>query len=251
MFHKPTYVRINKPGSAAAIPGYVFNAYNIQGIASAATDIDKTEQDLIKQALSDEKTWWNDCLKGFLEVANPYFNKTYTVDIFAKHIKHAGINTSEKVTIGTVLIFTPKSIMLSEGQFTMDWSVEKSNKIEVPDLEEETVIADDKPIVQLVHTSGLDELDTDSLPIGEPVEVNSMPAAGGAGRTVAPANSIHHTSSRHDDKRKIHEARLRVKLAHYKAEKAVSRYLEKYGEDDISDTDSDTTEWETDTSDSD
>ena len=240
MFHKPTYVRINK-ADKTSVPGYMFNAQPaLQGITTIVSNENTTELDIVKNTLTEEKDWWFNCLNGFLAVANTFFTKTYTADVLSKHIKHTDINTTDKLPIGTVILVTPKYILLAEGTFTMGWSIEKTNKIDVPDLE--------SPASAVDVSSGLDELDADSLPSGEPAEFAGGGAIGGAGvRTEAPASNTTQ-QSRHIDKRKIHEARLRVKLAHYKAEKAVSRYLEKYGDDDISESDSESTEWETDAS---
>jgi len=44
-----------------------------------------------------------------------------------------------------------------------------------------------------------------------------------------PEETVTEDSSRHYEKRKVKEARLRARLAQYKAERAMSRYLDKYG----------------------
>lgn len=241
MFHKPVYVRINKADKTST-PGYMFNAQPaLQGITVIVSKDNTTEIDIVKEALVEEKDWWFNCLNGFLAVANTFFTKTYATDVLSKHIKHTDINTTDKLPIGAVVVATPKYILLAEATFTMGWIIEKTNKIDVPDLE--------SPATAVDVSSGLDELDADSLPSGEPAEFAAAGiAAGGAGSKTEAEASNTVQQSRHIDKRKIHEAKLRVKLAHYKAEKAVSRYLEKYGDDDISDSGSESTEWETDAS---
>ena len=80
-----------------------------------------------------------------------------------------------------------------------------------------------------------DESSTDLIPVDD-IEADLSQAA----------ESIQlDDSSRHYQKQRVKEAQLRARLAQYKAERAVTRYLNKYGAD-TSDSD-----WSSDESDSD
>jgi hypothetical protein len=247
MFKKPTYLR-HQTATGVVVPGYIFEAdvgkITPLTVCYDATDKSQSELTLLQGALRDQSDWWLECVSQFLAVANQHFTKKYAAGALIRHFKHGGLNTAAgqgAVSEASVIIFTPKHVLLSEGQFVMIWTVEKA-QIDVPDLEEETVA---EPPVQLVHrgvASGLDvsEVDVDSLP----VDSSSTDWQGSSVNTIAPNGGAgapqHQTHSRQYDKRKVREARLKAKLAQYKAEKAISRYLEKYG-GDISD--SDASEW--------
>jgi hypothetical protein len=118
------------------------------------------------------------------------------------------------------VVFTPVELVIFQGRFTLVWSVTFKNiVIDIPDLGKTTA----------------DESSTDLIPVDD-IEADLSQAA----------ESIQlDDSSRHYEKQRVKEAQLRARLAQYKAERAVTRYLNKYGAD-ASDSD-----WSSDESDSD
>jgi hypothetical protein len=262
LFNKPVYTKCSK-ADGSTIPGYIFNVTNSIDAISFNADEGQTDSDTLSKCLEENKSWWQTTLIGFLSIANNYFTKKYTADIIAKHINHSGIDNT-KYSNNTLVVFTPKYILISDNKFTMMWDVKKEDRIEVPDLEEhemeltlsgnakEGLIANNQ--TSTVHVpSGLEEADTDNLQQAEPIQFLTSKANGGAGISPTNIGSIkpaiaggiqNRYDSRHDDKRKIDEARVRAKIAHYKAEKAISRYLEKYGDSDLSDSDEESSDSE-------
>lgn len=262
-------MKYNK-GDGNLVPSYIFNAtMNVESITVFA-EPGKTEITALMDGINDNKEWYMDILHSFVSVANHSFNKSYSADALAKHIKHSGVSNTA-ISVPTAIEYTPKLIMLAESAFTMVWTVQKEEKIDVPDLE--GVIAStadvsltEKPVqtTEQIHavenvsqstqlkaenkldytrnseSSGLDELDADSIPSAEPADFTHA--------TGSPMNTLHsgYAQSRHGDKRKLHEAHLRLKLAQYKAEKAIARYIEKYGEEDLTDFDSDESDFSSD-----
>jgi hypothetical protein len=275
LFQKPAYMKYNK-GDGVLVPAYIFNTtMNVESITVFA-EAGKTEITALMDGINDNKEWYIDILRSFVSVANQSFNKSYSADALAKHIKHSGLTTNT-ITTPTAIEYTPKLIMLAESAFTLVWTVQKEEKIDVPDLEAITTsvadisISQSKPIetnTEQMHSkqqvpqstqlkaekmndltrnsesSGLDELDADNIPSAEPADFTQ--AAGGSGAPVASAYRGSYTQSRHEDKRKLHEAQLRLKLAQYKAEKAIARYIEKYGDEDLTDFDSDESDFSSD-----
>jgi hypothetical protein len=257
LFQKPVYVKYDK-GNGNHVPAYVFNTTMSVESITVFAEVGKSEITALVDGIEDNKAWYIDLLNSFVSVANHSFNKSYSVDALTKHIKHSGLS-SDILTIPTAIEYRPKLIMLAEGSFCIVWTVQKEEKIDVPDLEtnhETTMIKE--PVVsetlqpQAAESSGLDELDADSIPLSESVELRSssstlaggiasinINATGPAPAGGAGAASRHIAKSRQEDKRKIHEAHLRLKLAQYKAEKAIAKYIEKYGDDDLTDFDSD------------
>jgi hypothetical protein len=245
LFQKPVYVKYDK-GNGNHVPAYVFNTTMSVESITVFAEVGKSEITALVDGIQDNKAWYIDLLNSFVSIANHSFNKSYSVDALTKHIKHNGLS-SDILTVPTAIEYRPKLIMLAEGSFCIVWTVQKEEKIDVPDLEVHTeTIVTQEPVVseplqpQAAESSGLDELDADSIPLSESVELTNSAlvefsgAAGGAG-----APSRHIAKSRQEDKRRIHEAHLRLKLAQYKAEKAIAKYIEKYGDDDLTDFDSD------------
>jgi hypothetical protein len=80
-------------------------------------------------------------------------------------------------------------------------------RIAIPDLEEP--IENEVLIKDITELLAIDDLEADLQ--------------------KGPEEMVIEDSSRHYEKRKVKEARLRARLSQYKAERAMSRYLEKYG----------------------
>lgn len=237
MFAAPAYIKYQKP-DATVVPGYIFKASDKITADYGMTvccQPGKSEADMLPDALAENKTWWMTCIADFLEVGNKYFSKKYSADQLVKYIRHGGLST-DKFTTATIVVYMPKEVTIIEGKFTMMWCTEKHDGgIDIPDFDSEKDGPAAAPAAAPTSSdsSGLDELDSEALPMTGTWDDSH--AAGGAG--AAAATSSH---SRHYEKRKVQEARLKAKLAMYRAEKAITRYLEKYG-DDISD--SDESEW--------
>ena len=248
LFQKPVYMKYNKD-DGNLVPAYIFNATIAIDSINVFAEPGKTEITALIDGINDNKEWYMDILRGFVLVANQSFNKSYSVDALAKHIKHNGLSNSN-INVPTAIEYKPKLIMLAESSFTLVWIVQKEEKIDVPDLEAITdslaeVLVEEKSSDSTdvsAESSGLDELDADSLPAAEPMDFSS--SIGGAGSASSHKNN--HIQSRQGDKRKIHEAHLRMKLAQYKAEKAIAKYIEKYGDEDLTDFDSDESDFSSD-----
>lgn len=243
-------MKYNK-GDGNVVPAYIFNATIAIDSITVFAEPGKSEITALMDGINDNKDWYIDILRGFVSVANQSFNKSYSADALAKHIKHSGISNTT-INVPTAIEYKPKLIMLAESSFTLVWTVQKEEKIDVPDLEAvtnilaEVSVIEEKPsenAVESSSSSGLDELDADSLPAAEPIDFGS--AAGGAG-AESGSHRTSYNHSRQEDKRKIHEAHLRLKLAQYKAEKAIAKYIEKYGDEDLTDFDSDESDYSSD-----
>lgn len=247
LFNKPVYTKYTK-SDGSTTPGYIFNVTSHIESISFNADAGQSDIEALHGCLNENKSWWHTTLVAFLSIANNYFTKKYTAEVIAKHIKHSGIDNT-KYSNNLLVVFTPKYILLADNQFTMIWDVKKDDRIDVPDLEEEpqmelTLTGNAKGGLVAQNTtvsSGLEEADTDTLAQAEPLHFPTGRTHVGSG-----TSTIH--ESRHDDKRKIQEARLRAKIAHYKAEKAITRYLEKYGDYDLSSSDEESSSSGSDTS---
>lgn len=197
--------------------------------------------------LMENTTWLPQFVEAFLQSAKPYFAKPYSSSLVLKHLTHRVVldESCEEAHGSVTWIYTPRTIVIVQGRFLVEWTVsQESIAIQIPDedeAEEEVMLtATQKQLLGLAPAAKA----TDA----SPVAVNTVVA------TDLDTNSLpFHSSSevldlRTDDqqafyKRKVKEAHLRAKLAQYKAERAMAKYMDKYG-DTLSDT-SDESGWET------
>jgi hypothetical protein len=224
-FKAPQYTKVTNPRTGAQEPCYTFQAdyqANEDGILFVAdSQLDITLENLQKCIL-DNVEWWNTFVKQFLEASAKYFNKPYTVEQINKITRHT-LNGSTIDGV-TNIHYLPKTIQISGGVFTVNWSYKAEPVIiDIPDLEtgnhviEVNCLPDSNKIIE-----GLEELNIDELPAG-------------SGSTDVPLEL--ESPAKFYEKQRVKEARLKARLAVYKAQRTMAQYYEKYG-DDISDSDS-------------
>jgi hypothetical protein len=230
-FKAPLYTKITNSKTGAQEPCYIFNIeFNncdyLSFIADSQSDISLQS---LQKCVLENISWWNDFIQQYLQASVKYFTKPYTVEQINKITKHTldGINT---LPFPNNVVLVPKSIKICGGVFTVNWTYNTEAMIDIPDVEdtENTKNSIIESISLPVSNNdkllnGIEELNIDELPVEDastdaPLELDS------------PAKFY--------EKQKIKEARLKAKLAIYKAQRQMTQYYEKYG-DDISDSDSD------------
>lgn len=228
IFKAPQYTKVTNPRTGAQEPCYTFNVeFNICDYLSfvAEQESDISLQSLQKCVL-ENLTWWKAFIEQFLQSSTKYFSKPYTVDTINKITKHT-LDGSKSSVYPINVVLVPKNIQICGGVFTVNWGYNTEPMIDIPDAEEEKVNTIELASLPVSNESkvvdGLEELNIDELPAGgdstgAPLELDS------------PAKFY--------DKQRVKEARLKAKLAVYKAQRTMAQYYEKYG-DDISDSDTD------------
>jgi len=175
----------------------------------------------------DNLDWWNTFVNQFLQASVKFFSKPYTGESINKITKHTLIGTSSVIcsTYPVNVVFVPKNIQIFNGNFTVNWGYTTEAMIDFPDVED-----DKQDTIELVTLpvsnkiiDGIQELNMDDLPVGPPSTDDTL-------ELDSPAKFY--------EKQRVKEARLKAKLAVYKAQRTMAQYYEKYG-DDISDSDSD------------
>lgn len=157
--------------------------------------------------LGEKREWLVTFITAFLSATEKYFTKKYTVDALLKHLQHT-LHIEGSTEDANQVMFVPTEIIIFQGRFTLTWKANMETlRIAIPDLEEtdETNV----PMKDITELLAIDDLEADLQ--------------------KGPEEMVMEDSSRHYEKRKVKEARLRARLAQYKAERAMSRYLEKYG----------------------
>lgn len=180
---------------------------------------------------------YKELLAQFQSVSKTLFTKQYTTDVFFKHFKHK-IAALPSITDGPASItYTPSNIIIVNGSFILEWTVNaESARIDVPDYEEDTV-----PTIEeiVVDNTSIPSENTVVSPVTETSNISSeleeFNATEDDGQSTGNFELM--SPSRQYELRKVKEARLRARLAQYKAEKEYSKYINKYGEDFSDDSD--------------
>lgn len=229
-FRAPQYTKVTNPKTGAQEPCYTFSIEfeqsdeDISFIAESRTDI--SLQSLQKTVL-ENVDWWNSFIRYFLQTTSKFFTKPYTVEQINKITKHTlnGTITTEAFPASVTLL--PKKIQISGGIFMVNWEyMTESVVINIPDFEEaenNTIELNELPVSKETKiVESLEELNIDEMPEG----TNSTDVL----QLDSPAKFY--------EKQRVKEARLKAKLAVYKAQRQMAQYYEKYG-NDISDSDND------------
>jgi hypothetical protein len=228
-FKAPQYSKVTNPKTKAQEPCYTFAVYFEQEEPTLSFIAEKKEDICLaslQNCVVENVSWWNGFLQQFLKATSVFFSKPYTIENINKIAKHTLVGKDKNHYPANVTL-QPNTIQITGGQFVVQWEYSaEALVIDIPDLEEVSNVQQhkalpvtaDKQVVQ-----GLQELNIDQMPMDkdstEELEVDN------------PAKFY--------DKQRVKEARLRAKLAVYKANRQTARYFDKYGVDDISDSEED------------
>jgi hypothetical protein len=229
-FKAPHYTKTANPKTGLQEPSYTFHV-EFSTDEPLLSFVAESEKDISLQALQkcviDNIDWWIGFIGGFLKSASKLFAKPYTVEQINKIIKHTlGSDISTDVTYPVNITVAPKFIQIIGGVFIVNWGYTlETMVIDIPDLEEtriEIVESGALPVSNKI-IEGIEEVDINALPededsTGEALEIEN------------PAKFY--------EKQRVKEARLKAKLAVYKAQRQMNQYYEKYG-NTISDSESD------------
>lgn len=232
-FKAPTYSKVLNPSTGATQPCYTFCMY-FEKEESRLSFVAEKQADICLASLQDtvveNVVWWNQFVQQFLKASTVFFSKPYTIENINKIAKHTLITQSNKNAFPATVTIQPNTIQITGGKFVVEWvySVDPL-VIDIPVLEEEPNVQQHHPL-PVTETSllakDMEELHIDQVPMDkdstEELEVES------------PAKFY--------DKQRVKEARLKAKLALYKADRQVARYYDKYGINDISDSEDDSEE---------
>jgi hypothetical protein len=183
-------------------------------ISYVADDSSEISLTALQACVVQNVEWWNEFVNGFLKASAKLFSKPYTTQQIQKIMKHTLQGTAPSLFPATITLF-PKCIQILGGVFTVQWEyVAETMTIDLPDLAESSSL----PV------SNVEEVDLDQLPVCEHATEDDL-------NLNNPAQFY--------DKQKVKEARLKAKLAVYRAQQQMNQYYEKYGtEPSDSDTDS-------------
>lgn len=156
------------------------------------------------------------------------FAKAYSPQQMVKITQHA-VLTPVSAT-ATAWSGRPVELSLRGGRFILGWMLSEQN-IQIS-LDEEGFRSRSNSVAELLDVIDLDGDSAAPLPEGL-TEVSDNDIQEFDGEDALSLRSIDERRLR--ERQRIEEARLRARLAAFKAERLIVRYAEKYGEVDISD----------------
>lgn len=237
-FHPPVYSKQHDAKKNTVEACYTFSIdfqedeTGLTFTAEHANDITTTP---IESLIHDNTDWWKQFIQQFMQASSKMFAKPYTVEQINKITKHAGKEWSYDSSFPVTVDVLPTTIKIQNGIFWVYWNYRFTpNVIDIPvSIEEEvdtTAAAICLPDLAMEHTEQA------AASIDKEVEEVNLDELNMDGNATEDLELSH--SARFYDKQRVKEARLKAKLAQYKAELQMRMYYDKYG-NDVSETDGD------------
>ena len=232
IIHPPQYTKITHPQTRAIEACYTFRVTIDESddpISFLLEEPSTLVSSMIASCLEENRTWWEGFLRLFLERSSKFFSKVYTVQQLLPIITHtfamsnAASDSSSQVPGPSNVILSPKSIQIRGGTFCVFWEHEcESLVIDIP--VGSLPVDPERSVLEFSALSDLDPLDP-SVPVElEEFSLQEIPL------------STTENSARLHDRQRAKEARLKAKLAIYRAQTEMNEYYDKYGTD-LSDSD--------------
>jgi hypothetical protein len=234
-FKAPNYSKVVDPKTGQSEPCYTFSIF-FTDEEPILSFIAEKKEDISLQTLQncviENVPWWNEFIAQFLKATSIFFSKPYTIDNINRIAKHK-LTGKDKNTFPSNVSLKPNTIQITGGQFVVNWEyIMESMLIDIPDLDQDhddTHHTSKLPVSNELLVNGLEELNIDQLPIDKNSTEETL-------EVQNPAQFY--------DRQRVKEARLKAKLALYKANRQMAKYYDKYGTNDITDSDSGTeSEW--------
>lgn len=177
--------------------------------------IDALRRTLIGTTLrsADYANYLIELFTNFLKDHGNLFVKKYTPDKYASSLYHEFIGFPSDLEEGEhTFILNPVELVIKNGKFIFYWLIEIGGGIDVQ-LEEESISPNAGTAVE-----------------SEPLvlEVDDIDAPLDSNEIISVRSGLSDKQIR--DRQRVEEARLRAKLATVRAERALERYIQKYGD---------------------
>lgn len=242
IIHPPQYTKITHPQTRVIEACYTFRVTTEESEEQVSFLVEEPSSlvsSMIVSCLQENRTWWEGFLRLFLERSSKFFSKTYTVPQLLPIITHT-FTSSDTVSGPSTIILSPKCIQIRGGTFCVFWDHEcESLVIDIPVGTESLPVdpelfEDSESFLRKNSESDLPECSAlsnlDLLNSSVPVEVLEEFSL-----QEIPLSFTDHSARLHD-RQKAKEARLKAKLAIYRAQTEMNEYYDKYGTD-LSDSD--------------
>jgi len=217
-FQTPKYSKSIHPKTGNAEPCYSFRVEHHESEKLSTIAEESITLVSLSQTLQENTEWWNKWIATFLEASAKHFSKPYTVQHIHKITKHHLTQMDDTVFPANVF-FYPEMIQIHGGIFGVEWRYDTSPvTIEIPELQEESL-----PVSEATEAV-VQEMNLEEVPVDPNATEESLTLD---------------TPTKFYEKSKVKEARLKAKIAMYRAQHQMNKFYEKYGTEV---TDSDTEE---------
>ncbi len=229
-------------------------------------DQDSLRRALVEYSLIDDeyKSYLTDFFSYILDSYGRYFNKKYTAQQYVSSLLHQFVNipiAEGGSAAEQTCVLNPVELLMKNGKLILRWSVELASMMDF-ELEEASVeaapaapvpveasaaVAPPAAVKETVAAKTPAQAPTSSVETDTMIELEDVDSSPESNE-IMPIRSGHHSMSDKQvrDRQRVEEARLRAKLAAVRAERALERYIEKYGnyETDDSSYDGETTDYD-------
>lgn len=237
-FQKPKYnsKRVN-PNTQKPEPSYQFdmvykNDIEDSPVSWLVTLEDPLTVESLEENIKAHSCWWDAVLNEFLHANSSYFSRPYTAQQIQKIIKHkfAPVNIQNEYNSPYYVYVIPYHMELVGGLMYVYWKhktfpVDIHIPVEDQDNTECPVEVNEKLLQK--SEDDIEEWDPDEVPMNKEDKEEKE-------------ESYMENGAKLMDKQRVREARLKAKLAVYRAQYQMNQFYDKYG-DEISDSDSDAT----------
>jgi len=229
IFHPPVYSKHNDVKKGTIETCYTFSidfSTDDSCISFIANDVKDVSESAVRTVLSEHSEWVTQFVQQFMQASSKLFAKPYTVEQINKITKHLYKEFVYEQPFPATVTLVPTTIKIVSGIFWVQWDYRcQPVMIDIP------VLFETEPTTTATNTlpdqtENVEELNLDDLVID--------------GNATDAGFDLNH-SDRFYDKQNVKEARLKAKLAQYKAERQMRMYYDKYG-NEMSDTDVDSDE---------
>jgi len=235
IIHPPQYTKITHPQTRVIEACYTFRVTmdeSDETISFLVEEPSTLVSSMIAPCLEENRIWWEGFLHLFLERSSKFFSKAYTIQQLLPIITHTFAMTnaaSDSVSGPSTVLLSPKSIQIRGGTFCVFWDHEcEPLVIDIPvgTLPADPEISEISEISEPTKCSAPSERESldPSVPVLEEFSLQEIPLS-----STENATRLH-------DRQKAKEARLKAKLAIYRAQTEMNEYYDKYGTD-LSDSD--------------
>ena len=254
VFKKPVHSRITDASGAQRIvytfPVEMDSTQEICGVYDA--DEHGSSQRFLLSLLVEEREWLLRFVEAFLTATKPYFVKPYSPSAILRYLTHRVTSAED---LQGPLAYIPTAVVIIQGQFVINWAVRlDSIDIQIPDDEDAPVIASAvaPATVPVVAPATVPVAAPATVPVAAPVVASAsvnlvvVPSpvvpVGTDSLAAVDTDALPYTAASEildlrtpeqqtQERRRVREVHLRAKLAQYKAERTLTKYIEKYGDD--------------------
>ena len=195
---------------------------------------------VVEEAVQEDRDWWYAVLQHFLTTTASYFSRPDTVQHLERVVQHMEVShaSTEDTSLPRRIYCVPRLFQLSGGKLRVHWrATECPAGIDLP--EEEETASDALAIPPVCggqdRSAEIEEWDVEALP-------EEKEATDNASLVTNPDMLL--------ERQRVKEARLKAKLAVYRAQYQMNRFYDKYG-NEVSDSDSEEEEEDEDEEDED